>query len=168
MKRKTEKKRWKKLLDDIRGKLSAIFLLDPMDIIDLVGITAIMGHKMSFSAFPENLLNSAMRDIGDDIVCRLLLTIILIQIDVTLGFPGKPNKTCNRICKLILSQILKNKFLVPLTVIVLILDFIIGTIITHSNVMGNDFLLGEKESSEINPHLIYYIFLTIASIRFGF
>jgi hypothetical protein len=84
---------------DIREKLSAIFLLDPMDIIDLVGITSIMaimdimdlmgimdiiGHMMSFSAFPKNRLNAAMRDIGDDIVCRLLLTIILIQIDAHL------------------------------------------------------------------------------------
>ncbi len=44
-------------------------------------------HMMSFSAFPENRLNLAMRDIGeigdigDDIVYRLLLTIILTQID---------------------------------------------------------------------------------------
>jgi hypothetical protein len=85
---------------DIREKLSAIFLLDPMDIIDLVGITAIMaimvimgiiGHMMSFSAFPQNRLNPAMRDIGDIIVCRLLLTIILIQIDAHRVHGGRPS-----------------------------------------------------------------------------
>ncbi len=65
------------------------------------------------------------------------------------------------ICKLILSQILKNKFPVPFTVVVLILGFIIGTIIAHIKVMNNDFLLGEKELREINPHLLYYIFLPL-------
>jgi NhaP-type Na+/H+ or K+/H+ antiporter len=65
------------------------------------------------------------------------------------------------ICKLILSQILKNKFPVPFTVVVLIFGFIMGSIISHINVMSNDFLLGEKELSEIHPHLIYYIFLPL-------
>jgi len=65
------------------------------------------------------------------------------------------------ICKLILSQILKNKFPAPFTVIVLILGFIIGTIIAHIYEMSNDFLLGEKELREINPHLLYYIFLPL-------
>jgi NhaP-type Na+/H+ or K+/H+ antiporter len=65
------------------------------------------------------------------------------------------------ICKLILSQILKNKFPVPFTVTVLILGFIIGTIIVHIKEMSNDFLLGEQELSKINPHLIYYIFLPL-------
>ncbi|CAF2692488.1 unnamed protein product [Rotaria sp. Silwood2] len=65
------------------------------------------------------------------------------------------------ICKSILSQILKNKFPVPFTVIVLIFGFIIGFIIAHIDVMDNDFLLGEKELREINPHMIYYIFLPL-------
>ena len=65
------------------------------------------------------------------------------------------------ICKLILSQILKNKFPAPFTVIVLILGFSIGMIIAHIYGMSNDFLLGEKELREINPHLIYYIFLPL-------
>ncbi len=65
------------------------------------------------------------------------------------------------ICKLILSQVLKNKFPAPFTVIVLILGFIIGTIIAHIYGMNNDFLLGEKELREINPHLLYYIFLPL-------
>ncbi len=65
------------------------------------------------------------------------------------------------ICKLILSQLLKNKFPVPFTVVVLIFGFIMGSIISHIKVMSNDFLLGEKELSEIHPHLIYYIFLPL-------
>jgi sodium/hydrogen exchanger 10/11 len=65
------------------------------------------------------------------------------------------------ICKLILSQILKNKFPAPFTVIVLIFGFSIGMIISHIYDMSNDFLLGEKELREINPHLIYYIFLPL-------
>lgn len=65
------------------------------------------------------------------------------------------------ICKLILSQILKNKFPAPFTVIILILGFGIGTIIAHIYEMSNDFLLGEKALREINPHLLYYIFLPL-------
>ncbi|CAF1128860.1 unnamed protein product [Rotaria sordida] len=71
-------------------------------------------------------------------------------------------------CKLILSQILKNKFLAPFTVIVLIFDFTVGMIIGHINVMSNDFLLGEKELREINPHLIYYIFLPLLMFNSAF
>lgn len=65
------------------------------------------------------------------------------------------------VCKLILSQILKNKFPVPFTVIVLILGFIMGIIMAHIDEISNDFLLGEKELREINPHLIFYIFLPL-------
>ncbi|UJR19081.1 hypothetical protein I4U23_022212 [Adineta vaga] len=65
------------------------------------------------------------------------------------------------LCKLILSQILKNKFPAPFTVIVLILGFTMGMIISHIPVMSNDFLLGEKALKDINPHLIYYIFLPL-------
>lgn len=65
------------------------------------------------------------------------------------------------ISKLILTQILKNKFPIPFTVVVLILGFIIGSIIAHIEGIDNDFLLGEKTLSEINPHLIYYIFLPL-------
>ncbi|CAF0926419.1 unnamed protein product [Adineta steineri] len=65
------------------------------------------------------------------------------------------------VCKLILSQILKNKFPAPFTVIVLILGFSIGMIIAHIYGVTNDFLLGEKVLREINPHLIYYIFLPL-------
>ena len=65
------------------------------------------------------------------------------------------------ICKLILSQILKNKFPAPFTVIVLILGFSIGMIIAHYYGKNNDFLLGEKALREINPHLLYYIFLPL-------
>ncbi|CAF1315533.1 unnamed protein product [Rotaria sordida] len=72
------------------------------------------------------------------------------------------------ICKLILSQILKNKFPAPFTVIVLIFGFTVGMIIGHINVMSNDFLLGEKELREINPHLIYYIFLPLLIFNSAF
>ncbi|CAF4960321.1 unnamed protein product [Rotaria sp. Silwood1] len=65
------------------------------------------------------------------------------------------------ICKLILSQVLKNKFPAPFTVIVLIFGFSIGMIIAHIYGTSNDFLLGEKELREINPHLIYFIFLPL-------
>ncbi|CAF2855843.1 unnamed protein product [Rotaria sp. Silwood2] len=65
------------------------------------------------------------------------------------------------ICKLILSQVLKNKFPAPFTVIVLILGFIIGIIIALINQMSNDFLLGEEQLREINPHLLFYIFLPL-------
>ncbi|CAF1577785.1 unnamed protein product, partial [Adineta ricciae] len=65
------------------------------------------------------------------------------------------------LCKLILSQILKNKFPAPFTVIVLIFGFTIGIIVSYIPVMNNDFLLGENELKNINPHLIYYIFLPL-------
>ena len=45
--------------------------------------------------------------------------------------------------------------------IVLIFGFSVGMIIAHIYGMSNDFLLGEKELREINPHLIYYIFLPL-------
>lgn len=65
------------------------------------------------------------------------------------------------LCKLILSQILKNKFPAPFTVIVLILGFTIGMIISHIPMIDNDFLRGENVLKDINPHLIYYIFLPL-------
>lgn len=65
------------------------------------------------------------------------------------------------VCKLLLSQMLKNKFPVPFTVIVLILGFIIGIIVAHIKKIDNDFLLGEEQLREINPHLIFYIFLPL-------
>ncbi|CAM4969775.1 unnamed protein product [Rotaria socialis] len=65
------------------------------------------------------------------------------------------------ICKLILSQLLKNKVPAPFTVIVLILGLIIGIITAHINQMNNDFLLGEQELNGINPHLIFFIFLPL-------
>ena len=65
------------------------------------------------------------------------------------------------LCKLILSQILKNKFPAPFTVIVLIFGFTIGIIVSYIPVANNDFLLGENELKNINPHLIYYIFLPL-------
>lgn len=64
-------------------------------------------------------------------------------------------------CKLILSQFLKNRLPVPFTVIVLILGFIIGTIIAHIDGKGNSFIHGEQQLKQINPHLIYYIFLPL-------
>ena len=65
------------------------------------------------------------------------------------------------VCKLILSQVLRNRFPVPFTVVVLILGFLIGTIIAHIDGKGNSFIHGEEELKQINPHLIYYIFLPL-------
>lgn len=72
------------------------------------------------------------------------------------------------LCKLILSQELKNKFPAPFTVILLILGFTMGMIISQIPVMNNDFLLGEKELKDINPHLIYYIFLPLLTFDSAF
>jgi hypothetical protein len=66
---------------DLVGITSIMALMGVMHIMDIIGIMGIIGHMMSFSAFSQNRLNPAMRDIGDDIVCRLLLTILLIQIE---------------------------------------------------------------------------------------
>jgi len=63
--------------------------------------------------------------------------------------------------KIIFSKILKNKIPLPFTVAVLIVGFIIGIIITQIKNTNNAFLLGEIQLSEINPHLIYYIFLPL-------
>src|SRR5689334_10407619 len=65
------------------------------------------------------------------------------------------------ICKIIFSKILKNKIPLPFTVAVLLLGFIIGIIITEIKNINNDFLYGEIQLSEINPHLMYYIFLPL-------
>ena len=65
------------------------------------------------------------------------------------------------LCKVIFSKILRNKIPVPFTVSVLLLGFIIGIIIIHIKSTSNDFLLGEAQLSEINPHLVYYIFLPL-------
>jgi NhaP-type Na+/H+ or K+/H+ antiporter len=63
--------------------------------------------------------------------------------------------------KIIFSKILKNKIPLPFTVAVLIVGFIIGIIITQIKNINNAFLLGEIQLSEINPHLMYYIFLPL-------
>ncbi|CAF1492651.1 unnamed protein product [Adineta steineri] len=65
------------------------------------------------------------------------------------------------ICKMIFSKFLKNKIPIPFTVSVLILGFIIGIIIREVNNNNNDFIYGVTELSEINPHLMYYIFLPL-------
>jgi sodium/hydrogen exchanger 10/11 len=65
------------------------------------------------------------------------------------------------ICKIIFSKILKNKVPLPFTVAVLLLGFIIGIIVTEMKNVTNDFLVGEIQLSEINPHLMYYIFLPL-------
>ena len=65
------------------------------------------------------------------------------------------------ICKLFLSQVLKNKFPVPFTVVVLILGFIIGIIISHIDLIDNNFLEGERQLKDIDPHLLFYIFLPL-------
>ncbi|UJR38765.1 hypothetical protein I4U23_031430 [Adineta vaga] len=65
------------------------------------------------------------------------------------------------VCKIIFSKILKNKIPLPFTVAVLILGFIIGIIVTQIKDINNDFLYGEIQLSEINPHLMYYIFLPL-------
>ena len=63
--------------------------------------------------------------------------------------------------KIIFSKILKNKIPLPFTVSVLILGFIIGFIVTQIHNTHNDFLYGGIQLSEINPHLMYYIFLPL-------
>jgi NhaP-type Na+/H+ or K+/H+ antiporter len=65
------------------------------------------------------------------------------------------------ISKIIFSKILKNKIPIPFTVAVLLLAFIIGIIVTQIKNVHNDFLYGEIQLSEINPHLMYYIFLPL-------
>lgn len=65
------------------------------------------------------------------------------------------------VIKMIFSKILKNKVPLPFTVAVLLLSFIIGIIITQIHQKGNDFIYGEIQLSEINPHLMYYIFLPL-------
>lgn len=65
------------------------------------------------------------------------------------------------ICKLILSEILKNKIPIPFTVIVLLFGFVTSLIIGKQSMKNNDFLLGEQQLKEINPHLVDYIFLPL-------
>jgi len=65
------------------------------------------------------------------------------------------------ICKIIFSKYLKNKIPLPFTVAVLLLGFIIGIIITEVKNDENDFIFGEIELSQIDPHLMYYIFLPL-------
>ena len=64
-------------------------------------------------------------------------------------------------CKLILSQILKNKIPVPFTVIVLILGFIIGIIVALINKTNDDLIHGGEQLANIDPHLLFYIFLPL-------
>ncbi|CAF1413597.1 unnamed protein product, partial [Adineta steineri] len=49
----------------------------------------------------------------------------------------------------------------PFTVAVLIFGFLIGIIVTQLKNINNSFILGEIQLSEINPHLMYYIFLPL-------
>lgn len=63
--------------------------------------------------------------------------------------------------KIIFSKILKNKIPLPFTVTILLLGFIIGIIVTQIKNVNNNFLYGEIQLSEINPHLMYYIFLPL-------
>jgi solute carrier family 9 (sodium/hydrogen exchanger), member 10/11 len=63
--------------------------------------------------------------------------------------------------KILFSKILKNKIPLPFTVIVLLLNFIISIIVTQIKNVNNNFLRGEIELGEIDPHLIYYIFLPL-------
>ena len=65
------------------------------------------------------------------------------------------------ISKIIFSKILKNKVPLPFTVAVLLFGFIIGIIITQIKNVNNDFVYGEIQLSQINPHLMYYIFLPL-------
>src|SRR5579871_2081504 len=65
------------------------------------------------------------------------------------------------ICKIIFSKILRNKIPLPFTVAILLLGFIIGIIVTEMKNRNNDFLYGELELSQIDPHLMYYIFLPL-------
>ena len=64
------------------------------------------------------------------------------------------------ISKIIFSKFLKNKVPLPFTVAVLLLAFIISIIVTQIH-KTNDFIAGEIQLSEINPHLMYYIFLPL-------
>ena len=65
------------------------------------------------------------------------------------------------IYKIVLSKFFKNKFPLPFTVVVLLIGFIIGIIAAHINKINSNFLYGEIELSQINPHLMYYIFLPL-------
>jgi sodium/hydrogen exchanger 10/11 len=65
------------------------------------------------------------------------------------------------ISKIIFSKILKNKIPIPFTVAVLLIGFIIGIIVSEIKNTSNDFSYSEVQLSEINPHLIYYIFLPL-------
>ena len=65
------------------------------------------------------------------------------------------------ICKMIFSKYLKDKVPLPFTVAILLLGFLIGIIITQTSTATNDFKLGEMQLSEINPHLMFYIFLPL-------
>lgn len=65
------------------------------------------------------------------------------------------------LCKIIFSKLLKNKIPLPFTVAVLLLGFIIGIIVTEMKSVHDDFSYGEIQLSEINPHLMYYIFLPL-------
>ncbi|UJR09630.1 hypothetical protein I4U23_013864 [Adineta vaga] len=65
------------------------------------------------------------------------------------------------VCKVIFSKCLKNKFPIPFTVAVLLLGLIIGIIVNQIDEADNDFLLGVIQLSELNPHLLYYIFLPL-------
>ncbi|UJR17821.1 hypothetical protein I4U23_004720 [Adineta vaga] len=65
------------------------------------------------------------------------------------------------ICKIIFSKFLKNKIPLPFTVAVLLLGFLIDIIATQVNSINNNFLHGELQLSQINPHLMYYIFLPL-------
>lgn len=63
--------------------------------------------------------------------------------------------------EIIVCKLLKNRLPIPFTVVVLILGLIVGVIANHIKNTPNDFLAGEIELSEINPHLLYYIFLPV-------
>jgi len=65
------------------------------------------------------------------------------------------------IYKIIISKTLKNKLPIPFTVAVLLLGFIVGIVGTQMKNIHNNFLAGEIELSEIDPYLIYYIFLPL-------
>ncbi|CAF1522652.1 unnamed protein product [Adineta ricciae] len=61
--------------------------------------------------------------------------------------------------EIIVCKLLKNRLPIPFTVVVLILGLVIGVIAHHIKGNPNEFLAGEIELSEINPHLLFYIFL---------
>jgi sodium/hydrogen exchanger 10/11 len=63
--------------------------------------------------------------------------------------------------EIIVCKLLKNRLPIPFTVVVLILGLIVGVIANHIKGTPNDFLSGEIELSDINPHLLYYIFLPV-------